>query len=187
VSGEEEVEGGLLSYPRSISPDGSTLLWGLFDILAVRLGGKEKPQPWLQTPFTEDLPAFSPDGRWVVYRSDESGRNEIYVQGYPERRGKFRVSRGGGDSPHWRADGRELYWTAPDGMLMAAPVTAGPAGFEAGTPNPLFRVPTGTRSPWFEPDRDGKRFLVAERVGGPEREFPIVVVQNWPALAGVQR
>jgi hypothetical protein len=145
----------------------------LNDILEFRPGAGEKPQPWLQTP----------DGRWVAYRSNESGRAEVYVQGYPERRGKWPVSQAGGIFPHWRADGRELYWTGMDGLLMAAPVTAGPAGIETGKPTPVFRVPT-TVTGWFEPERDGRRFLVAEPAGGPERELPMVVVQNWPALLG---
>ena len=186
-SGEEEVVSTSLDVPSSISPDGSTVLLAGNDILALRLGGKEVPQPWLQTPFNEAFPAFSPDGRWVAYQSNESGRSEVYVQGYPERRGKVPVSQAGGNAPHWSADGRELYWIAPDRMLMAMPVTSGPGGIEAGKPTPLFRVPLGTGFPWFEPDRDGKRFLVAERVGIDDRELPMVVIQNWPALAGVQR
>jgi hypothetical protein len=76
-----------------------------------------------------------------------------------------------------------LYWVAPDGTVMAAPVTAGAAGIERGKPVPLFRPPRGLGAAWFDPDRDGKRFLVAEPAGGLERELPMVVVQNWPALA----
>jgi hypothetical protein len=120
----------------------------------------------------------------VAYDSNESGQNQVFVQGYPERRAKWQVSQAGGFSPHWRGDGRELYWAGPDGNLMAAPVTAGAAGLEAGKPALLFRVPRSVGVAWFEPDRDGKRFLVTEPAGGPERELPMVVVHNWPALAG---
>jgi Tol biopolymer transport system component/tRNA A-37 threonylcarbamoyl transferase component Bud32 len=188
-SGEEEVvAGGTAMRPRTISPDGSTLLGGLADIFALRLGTprsgeKEKHQPWLVTPFDEDVPAFSPDGRWVAYVSNESGQPQVYVQGYPERRGKWQVSQTGGNLPHWRADGRELYWTGPDDTLMAAPVTSGAAGIETGKPAPLFRVPQSASYGFFVPDRDGKRFLVLEPAGGPDREFPMVVVHNFPALA----
>jgi Tol biopolymer transport system component/tRNA A-37 threonylcarbamoyl transferase component Bud32 len=187
-SGEEEVvAGGTTMFPRSISPDGSTLLGGLADIFALpigtpRPGERENLQPWLVTPYNEDYPAFSPDGRWVAYQSNESGQTQVYVQGYPEKRGKWQVSQTGGNFLHWRADGRELYWAGPDGMLMAAPVTAGAAGIESGKPAPLFRVPQGLGFPWFEPDRDGKRFLVLEPAGVPDRELPMVVVHNWPAL-----
>jgi hypothetical protein len=175
--------------PRAISPDGSTLLLGAFDIFALGLGTlrpgeKEKPQPWLVTPFNEDMAAFSPDGRWVAYQSTESGRYQVYVQGYPEKRSKWLVSQANGGYPHWRGDGRELYWgSGADNMVTAAPVTAGAAGIETGKPTPLFRVPQGLGLAWFEPDRDGKRFLVLESAGGPEREMPMVVVHNWPTLA----
>ena len=126
--GDEEVASSSIAFPATMSPDGSTLLIGRGDILALRLGAGEKPQPWLQTPFNEDYPVYSPDGRWVAYDSDESGRYEVYVQGYPERRGKWQVSQVGGRFPHWRSDGRELYWRAPDSMLMAAPVTTAIGG-----------------------------------------------------------
>jgi Tol biopolymer transport system component len=184
---EALIAGGTLARPTSTSPDGSTLLLGPGDIFALRLGAarsaeQEKPQPWLATSFNEDFPAFSPDGRWVAYQSDESGQDQVYVQGFPERRGKWQVSQVNGIFAHWRGDGRELYWAGPDGMLMAA-VAAGAAGIETGKPAPLFRVPQGLGFAWFEPDREGKRFLVAEPAGGPERELPMVVVQNWPALA----
>ena len=186
-SGDEQVVSNNSVLPRSFSPDGATLIMGAGDIFALRIGAAEEPKPWLQTPFTELTPEFSPDGRWVAYQSDESGRREVYVQGYPERRGKWQVSQTGGQTPHWRSDGRELYWTGLDTMLMAAMVTAGPAGIETGKPTPLFGIGTGIGFHLFEPSRDGKRFLVSERIGGPEREPPMVVVQNWPALAGVQR
>jgi hypothetical protein len=180
--------------PQAISPDGSTLLLGAGDIFALRLRTfrqgerleeRVKPQPWLATPYNEIYPAFSPDGRWLAYQSNESGITQVYVQGYPERRGKWQVSQAGGLAPRWRGDGRELYWAARDGTLMAAPVSVGAAGLETGKPVPLFRMPQPPRFiSWFQPDRDGKRFLVVEPVGGPERELPMVVVHNWPALAG---
>jgi len=182
-SGDEQVVSSTIATPRSFSPDGSMLLWAVSDILALRIGAGEEPKPWLKTAFNEFTPEFSPDGRWVAYSSDESGRLEVYLQGYPERRGKWQVSQTGGRTPHWRSDGRELYWTGPaDNTLTAATVTAGLAGIETGKPTPLFGIRTGVGSNLFEPDRDGKRFLVAEGVGSPDRDLPMVVVQNWPAL-----
>ena len=82
---------------------------------------------------------FSPDGRWVAYQSNESGSSfEIVVQAFPEPRGKWQVSTGGGVQPRWRADGKELYFIAPDRKLMAVPVAVLGSIFEAGKPVPLF-------------------------------------------------
>ena len=81
----------------------------------------------------------------MAYDSDESGRSEIYVQGFPERRGKWLVSAEGGRNPAWRADGKELYWVGPDGTLMAASVELQAAGVRVGRTEALFRLPAGDR------------------------------------------
>lgn len=107
-------------------------------------GGDRKPFPWLQTQFDESEGKFSPDGHWVAYVSNESGRNEIYVQSYPLSGAKFQISTGGGAQPKWRKDGTELFYVAADQMLMAVPVKLGrpPAEpFQPGPPKPLFAVP----------------------------------------------
>jgi hypothetical protein len=106
------------------------------------------------------------------------------VQGYPERRGKWLVSQDGGIIPQWRGDGRELYWVTPDGALMAAEMKPGQTGMETGKPQALFRVPATAGFPWFQPSKDGKRFLVLEPEGDAGRELPMVVVRNWPAKLG---
>ena len=116
----------------------------------------------------------------MAYHSNETGRDEIYVQGYPELRGKRQVSEAGGDFPRWRSDGRELYWYAADGSVMAAEVKPAQAGIESGKPEALFRVPVAM-FPWFEASSDGKRFLFMEPEAGSERDFRMVVMQNWPA------
>jgi len=96
-SGEEElVWKGAAGRVQSVSPDGKHLLFGLGDVLLLRLEGKKKVAPYVQTKFAERLGVFSPDGRWVAYGSDESGRQEVYLQGFPERRGKWQVSAEGG-------------------------------------------------------------------------------------------
>ena len=105
------------------------------------LTGESKPEAYLQTKYSENSASFSPDGRWVAYDSDESGRSEIYVQGFPERRGKWLVSAEGGRSPAWRADGKELYWVGLDGTLMAASVELQAAGVRLGRAEALFRLP----------------------------------------------
>ncbi len=129
-------------------------------------------------------PQLSPDGRWVAYASDESGRAEVYVQTFPASGGKWQISTGGGDAPQWRRDGRELFYLSPDKTLMAVAIAAGDT-LEPGSPVALFptRVPTGS----LTSDRnhlvvaaDGQRFLVNNLIdeGNPS---PITFVLNWAA------
>jgi Tol biopolymer transport system component len=179
-SGGEELlmKGSLNDIVRCVSPDGKVLLYGNGDIMMLPLTGEGKPEAYLQTKYNEGFPAFSPDGRWVAYTSDESGRYEIYVQGFPERRGKWPVSAEGGLTPVWRADGKELYWNRLDNTLMAASVELQTAGIRRGRTEALFRLPTDYQFASFQPSRDGRRFLVQE----PEsvsQDRPMVVIQNW--------
>ena len=165
----------------SVSPDGRYLLYGLNDILTLPLTGERKPEPYLQTKYSERHAAYSPDGRWVAYESDESGRQEIYVQGFPERRGKWLISAEGGNSPEWRADGKAMYWIGPDGTLMEASVELQAAGVRPGRAEALFRLPGQLN--FFQPARDGRRFLVMEPEGD-QQERPMVVVLNWAKRLG---
>jgi hypothetical protein len=123
---------------------------------------------------------LSPDGRWMAYTSNESGRNEVYVQPFPGPGGKWQTSRDGGAWPTWRADGRELYFVAADRKLMAVDVKAGDA-FEAGDPRPLFSTRIRIAfSREYDVTPDGKHFLV-NIVLGEENIAPITLVQNWMA------
>ncbi len=178
-SGGEELlaKGDIIS---SVSADGKHLLFGATDIFILPLEGEKKPAPYLQTKFNEGFAFFSPDGRWVAYQSSESGRNEVYIQGFRDRRGKWQVSTEGGARPRWRADGKELYWAANDGgSLMAAPIELNADGVKAGRPELLFRAPN-----YGVPTRDGKRFLVMSSEGVEQADLPMVVVQNWAAGLG---
>ena len=182
-SGDEEflIKGSSNDIPTSVSPDGRVLLYGLVDIKMLSLTGERKAEAYLETKYNEGYAAFSPDGRWVAYRSDESGRNEVYVQGYPERRGKWLVSsEGGGLYPQWRGDGKELYWRKTDGTVMAASIELQAAGVQVGRAEALFRLPAGGN---FQRARDGERFLVAEPEGS-QLEFPMVVQLNYAARLG---
>jgi len=96
-------------------------------------GGKPQPRAFLHTPFIENRGQFSPDGHSVVYESNESGQNEIYVVPFPGPGGKRQVSTGGGIKPRWRRDGKEIFYQTEDGQLMAAEVIAGSAA-RNGTP-----------------------------------------------------
>jgi Tol biopolymer transport system component/predicted Ser/Thr protein kinase len=157
-------------------PDSKVKLWVL------PLSGDRKPFPLLQTLFNESLGAFSPDGRWIAYVSDESGRSEVYVQAFPISTAKWRVSTAGGTAPRWRRDGKEIFYLSSENKLMAVPVTAGPS-FDAGIPVALFEVGTtpgvSIRHAYCVTS-DGERFLVI-RAAEPQETPPITVVLNWTA------
>jgi Tol biopolymer transport system component len=145
--------------------------------------GDKKPHPYLQSPFEELEGRFSPDGRWVAYVSNESGRNEIYVQSFPLSGEKFQISRMGGQEVQWRPDGTELFYIATDQMLMAVPVKVGRASesFQAGSARPLFPLPSqGNLARSFAVGNDGQRFLVPSVQGSVEPP-PLTVVVNWQA------
>ena len=144
------------------------------------------PRVVANTPAQEAMAQFSPDGRWVAYQTDESGRFEVVVQAFPDAGGKSQVSTAGGAAPRWRADGKEHYFLAPDATLMAVPVTAAGPSFEAGTPVALFpaRIRGGgsmaTDRPPYAVARDG-RFLINQTVA--DAAAPITLILNWRAPA----
>ena len=101
---------------------------------------RPKPQPYLKTEFNESQGQFSPDGRFIAYRSDASGRDEIYVQPFPTASsGKWTVSTGGGIAPRWSGDGKELFYISADSKMMAVEVSTNPV-FKAGIPKALFQA-----------------------------------------------
>ena len=143
-----------------------------------------KPVLLYQDGFVKDEPKVSPDGRWISYASNETGRWEVYAAAFPSFAQRRQVSSGSGCGPHWRKDGRELYYMSMDGKLMAVDVKAG-AALETGTPKLLFQTsvkPDG-RLDLFSVTSDGQRFLYAEPV--EQEAAPIQVVLNWHA--GVKR
>jgi dipeptidyl aminopeptidase/acylaminoacyl peptidase len=155
-----------------------------WDIWVMPVSGDRKPVPFLKTPFGELLPVFSPDGRFLAYQSNESGRYEVYVQSFPGPGGKWQISTAGGVEPRWRADGKELYYRAPDQRLMAVGIQNG-SGFEAGPPQPLFQARfdmTPSRDRYL-PTADGRRFLTVAPLGR-EAMSPTTVVLNWYADLG---
>jgi Tol biopolymer transport system component len=128
---------------------------------------------------------FSPDGKWVAYASNETGKWEIYVTSFPEAQGKWQVSTAGGEQPHWRGDGKELFFLSSDSKMMAVPVTTG-AKFDAGVPVPLFQVTPrqqiSSRDQFvYDVTRDGQRFLILTPLKNAESQ-PMSVVLNWPAM-----
>jgi Tol biopolymer transport system component len=156
-----------------------------FDIWALPTFGDRKPIAIAVSPFGEIAPAFSPDGRYVAYVSNESGRDEIYAQTFPEPGGKWQVSNGGGSDPSWRGDGRELYYRSPDQKLMAVEVKSAGNDFQAGVPKDLFpiRIRPGNPRNKYAPSPDGQRFVIAAPLGR-DAMAPTTIVLNWPAGMG---
>jgi len=141
----------------------------------------------VKTRFREVTPTISPSGRYVAYVSNESGRSEVYVQEIPEPRSKWQVSTAGGIEPHWRSDGREIFYVAPDSRLMSVPVDAGQT-FSAGAPVALFTArlqPALVRSR-YRPSPDGQRFLTLAPLGR-NAILPTTVVLNWTARSRDRR
>jgi hypothetical protein len=141
-------------------------------------------RPLVQSQWLIRNAQFSPDEKFVAYSSSETGNWEVYVSPFPGFGSKWQVSRGGGEEPRWRSDGKELFYLAPDGMLMAAEIKTN-AGFEAGSPSALFR--THPRQPisamdFFSYDvtADGQKFLVNTKVD-TSSSAPLSVILNWSA------
>ncbi|HXD17652.1 MAG TPA: protein kinase [Vicinamibacterales bacterium] len=196
-SGAEErlTSGTGNEYVSSWSADGRFILYYIGnagsatsnDIWVLPTAGDRKPQPFLESAFPEANARFSPDGRWVAYRSDESGRREVYVVPFPGPGGKWPISTSGGDFPRWRGDGRELFYLASGtSALMAVPITASDASLEIGTPRRLFEVPLRTNSYKgygtgyvYDVFPDGQRFLIDVAVDERSAPPPIRVITNW--------
>ena len=125
---------------------------------------------------------FSPDGKWVAYTSNESGRWEVYVTSFPAANGKWQTSTSGGTQPRWRADGKELYYMDPGGRMMAVPITTG-TSFEQGAPSVLFQtdpkeIVASSERYVYDATRDGQRFLVNTKVESADRQSMLVIL-NW--------
>ena len=177
-------DGRYLMYVRGLASTGtSARLWVLSDPAGDP--AKRKAAPYFDSAFNTTQCQFSPDGHWLAYVSDESRRgHEVFVQSFPAG-GKFLVSSNGGVQPRWRRDGKELFYIATDGTLMAVDVKTAPA-FERGNPHALFDPQIrdgGTTQLVFRYDvaPDGQRFLVNTEGQAETVAEPITVVLNWQA------
>jgi Tol biopolymer transport system component/predicted Ser/Thr protein kinase len=148
------------------------------DIWVLPLFGDRKPFPYLQTEFNEIYARLSPNGQWLAYTSNESRRNEIYIQTFPTPGGKWQVSTNGGERSIWSRDGKELYFLGADGKMMAVEIKAG-TRFEAGLPKALFDVRFPGGNAWYDVGPDG-RFLIPIPIE-QTANAPMTVVINWAA------
>jgi eukaryotic-like serine/threonine-protein kinase len=188
-SGPEEAvfEGNAFEASQDETPDGRTLIVQntrrSYDIWALPLEGDHKLSPLVTTEFSERQPRLSPDGRWLAYGSDESGRFEVYVRRFPVTEEKWQVSTRGGIWPYWRGDGKEIYYVGLDAVLMAAPVSKVET-FTVGAPESLFqtRLRTWTVARQYAASRDGQRFLMIYPTQDPAAS-PMNVLLNWQAPA----
>jgi Tol biopolymer transport system component/tRNA A-37 threonylcarbamoyl transferase component Bud32 len=175
-----------LKRPTDSSPDGKTLA-----ITETQVGvgvsllpttGDKQPSEFLSQKLNTSDAMFSPDGHWVAYSSQESGRNEIFVTQFPEARGKWQISASGGRQPRWRRDGKAIFFWATDQNFMEAEVETKGGQFQVGAVRPLFKVamplsPFG--SPTYDVTPDGQRFIV--NTANSTGDQPLTVVTNWTA------
>jgi eukaryotic-like serine/threonine-protein kinase len=183
-SGREGRRGSGSEGRRGMTParenDSARGLW------ALPLFGDRKPAPMLLSAFVNQAARLSPDGRWVVYMSIESGRPEVFVTSFPVPGGKTLVSTDGGGQPRWRRDGKEIFYrsAAQGGRLMAAPVSAKGSTLEVGSTQPLFDTPQLSPMRYaYDVAADGQRFLlnVQGQATPADAAAPLTVVVNWTA------
>jgi eukaryotic-like serine/threonine-protein kinase len=195
------------TVPTDWSSDGRYVLLSMLhvgradaDVSVLRVSGSGPPVPLVDTPFDETGAKFSPDMKWIAYRSDESGRNEVYVvpfvaaegpsgSGPTAGRGKWQVSTGGGSLPRWRRDGREIfYYDEANARMMAAAVTGQGTAFDVGAVQSLFQIRPASglgafarlQRIFYDVSHDGQRFLVnAEPPESQTAAQPATVVVNW--------
>jgi Tol biopolymer transport system component/predicted Ser/Thr protein kinase len=152
-------------------------------------GGERQPIPFPEFPAEGRHPSLSPDGRWLLYSSRQTGSREVFVESMPEQIGgpvagfKRMISIGGGTQPAWRADGKEIFYVAADGKMMSVPVESAATILKLSLPKPLFqtRLEFDSLLRQYDVSADGKRFLLAQPLE-ESTSVPITVIVNWPEL-----
>ena len=184
-----EDANGFARYPNDTSSDGKFLSYTQlsqrgYDLSVAPLSGDAKTILFLTSPANEVQARFSPNGRWLAYASDESGKFEVYVRPFPPGNTQSLISVARGMQPEWRRDGKELFYISADRKLMAAPVTTDGTTLSPGTPRALFDVQMPEQIPPYPTDyavaMDGQRFLVNTVVEQPVRPA-LTVILNWTA------
>ncbi len=156
-------------------------------MFALSLEGERKETLLLNSPFDETSPELSPDGKWLAYMADDTGKYEIYVQSFADGKlGSDRklISTTGGRMPVWRRDGKELFFIGADGAMMSTSIKTGDGSFEFTPPQSLFKtrmLAHYNSTHEFDISPDGQRFLIGTLIGDTKAPPPTVVL-NWPAL-----
>jgi Tol biopolymer transport system component len=176
--------------PMSLSPDGATLTYDdrsrlAYANLAARpVDGTGETRLLVATSGDDAFGQISPDGRWLLWASDDSGRYEVYVAPFPGGGSRVQISRDGGIQPRWNSGGNELFFKTPDNVLTAVPIETGTGTVSVGTPTPLF--PIVEFAGWtYDVSADGTRFLVREPLAEGDAS-PVTLLTDWTALAGAR-
>jgi serine/threonine-protein kinase len=159
------------------------------DIYMLRLRGDQRPQPLVRTKFSEGSPKFSPDGKWIAYASNESGRSEVYVMAYPGPGAKIQVSNDGGTDPVWRHDQQELFYRSGD-LMMAVDVNTADVASGRSKPKVLWKGDylagagsscgmMGPTSANYDVSGDGRRFLMIKDTAVTSQSTILHVISNW--------
>jgi Tol biopolymer transport system component/tRNA A-37 threonylcarbamoyl transferase component Bud32 len=201
ASGTEKEEllyesAGTEKAPMAWSPDGKYIVFEVtdpktaWDLWVLPLTGERKANPIMQTPFNETWADISPNGKWIAYDSDETGRYEIYIRPFPSGEGKWQVSANGGWYPRWNKDGKEIFYAdaAANGKLLSVRVNTAGSMPEFSAPTPLFdsgyvNISHGVHHK-YAVSPDGQRFIIPRAestMGGESKQPPITVVLNWNA------
>jgi Tol biopolymer transport system component len=180
-----------IQYPMAVSADGRQLIFTEetpqtdIDLMVMDLDGTRRVRPLLQSRFAERNGAISPDGRWLAYEANDSGRFEIYVRPYPDVNTSLAVvSTDGGTKPLWTRNGQELIYVSPTGALMRVGVSRGPS-WSATKPSMVVKEGYFTNPVWwgrsYDISPDGQRFLMIKEggAGGANAPASLVVVQHW--------
>ena len=177
------LENDTLLYSFGILGAGKTVAGS--EVWLTSIGGDGKNVPVIQNRFWNPFAAVSADRRWLAYASDESGRYDVYAMPFPTGGGKWPISVAGGTEPAWRADGKELFYLAPDRYVMAVPIKGG-SSLQPDTPQRLFEAPVSsnisssyTRNQYVVTG-DGQRFLLNQPLGRTSFSAVTVVV-DWTA------
>lgn len=184
---------GIIDLPFSVSPDGRYIVYMRrdpnsstnYDIWVLPMfsdsSGDRKPFPVVATNFRDVSPSFSPDGKWLAYANNESGRQEVYIQPFPTGSGRWQVSSSGGTRPRWRKDGKELFFFSPDQQVMAVDVGRNGASLQLGAPRVVIKAATVNASGGpYTVSGDGKKFILNTLLPQALTE-PLTLITNWTA------